>query len=1005
MTNKVNQPSPLIRRGGSQLWFFTIIILELLFLEGIHGWTYKPVAEPMPWENARRYCQTKYTDLVAIQNAREIEYLNDILPFAKQYYWIGIRKINGNWTWVGTNISLNKEAENWAHGEPNNEGASGNEDCVEMYIKRRIDTGKWNDINCNMKKIPLCYLASCTPTSCSGHGECVETIGNYTCACNDGYYGPECEYVEQCVTLDVPGQATMKCTHPNGNFSFNSICNFHCAAGFTVQGSQSLRCNATGMWTAETPSCEVVRCRGLEIPGQGFKNCSHPIGDFSYNSTCDFSCAKGFELQGSDRLECGASGEWSAPIPNCEAVKCGSLMIPGQGIMACSHPIGNFSYNSTCDFSCAEGFELRGSDRVECGASGEWSAPIPDCEAIKCERLEVPNQGFKNCSHPLGKFNYNSTCVFSCAKGFELRGSDRLECGASGEWSAPIPNCKAVKCGSLMIPGQGIMACSHPIGNFSYNSTCDFSCAEGFELRGSDRVECGASGEWSAPIPDCEAIKCERLEVPNQGFKNCSHPLGKFNYNSTCVFSCAKGFELRGSDRLECGASGEWSAPIPNCKAVKCGSLMIPGQGIMACSHPIGNFSYNSTCDFSCAEGFELRGSDRVECGASGEWSAPIPDCEAIKCERLEVPNQGFKNCSHPLGKFNYNSTCVFSCAKGFELRGSDRLECGASGEWSAPIPNCKAVKCGSLMIPGQGIMACSHPIGNFSYNSTCDFSCAEGFELRGSDKLECGASGEWSAPIPHCEAVQCENLENQEQVTMTCSNPIVPFIYNSTCDFNCPEGFALSGSSRIKCEATGQWTAPMPTCKAKPCNLLKVPEQANMNCSHPAGNFTYSSTCYFSCAEGFMLKGSKKLECGATGQWTAHPPTCEAVKCDDPKIPKNGNINCSHPIGNFSYHSTCDFGCVEGFSLNGSMSLQCVDSGTWSSPIPTCEDSAPKPMPDNDTPILTASAAASGLSAITLIAWIVRQLRKKAQAKKFSLPSNDKQNKASGTYKMNDVV
>ncbi|XP_067846630.1 P-selectin-like [Heptranchias perlo] len=550
------------------LLFFT----ELMLLERIHGWTYHHVEENMPWNNARSFCQKKYTDMVAIQNAEEIEYLNEHLPHAQHYYWIGIRKVDGIWTWVGTNKPLNKEAENWAAGEPNNSD-DGKEDCVEMYIKRDIDTGMWNDINCDKKKRPLCYEASCIPTSCSGHGECVETIGYYMCACNDGYYGPECE--------------------------------------------------------------NVVRCRSLEIPR------------------------------------------------------------------------------------------------------------------------------------------------------------------------------------------QRIMNCSHPIGNFSYNSTCDISCDEGFELRTTDKLECGATGEWSVPIPNCEAIKCERLEVPN--------------------------------------------------------------QGIMACSHPHGFSSYNSTCDFSCVEGFELHGTDR--------------------------------------------------------------LECGASGEWSAPIPNCEAVKCGSLEIPGQGFMACSNPIGDFSYNSTCDFSCAEGFELRGSDRLECGASGEWSAPIPNCEAILCGKLEKQDQIIVTCSNPIAPFSYNSICDFSCPGGFALSGSNRIKCEATGQWTASMLTCKAIPCNILEVPEQANMKCSHPAGDFTYSSTCYFSCAEGFILKGSKKLECGATGQWSAHTPTCEAVKCDVPKISRNGNMNCSHPMGNFSYNSTCNFDCVEGFSLNGSVSLQCEGSGTWSGPIPTCEDSAPRPV------------------------------------------------------------
>ena len=73
----------------------------------------------------------------------------------EQFYWIGIRKINGTWTWIGTNKSLTKEATNWAPGEPNNKQTD--EDCVEIYIKREKDSGKWNDENCTKKKFALCY--------------------------------------------------------------------------------------------------------------------------------------------------------------------------------------------------------------------------------------------------------------------------------------------------------------------------------------------------------------------------------------------------------------------------------------------------------------------------------------------------------------------------------------------------------------------------------------------------------------------------------------------------------------------------------------------------------------------------------------------------------------------------------------------------------------------------------------------------------------------------------
>lgn len=52
--------------------------------------------------------------------------------------------------------------------------------------------------------LTLCpRAASCQDTSCSEQGECVETIGNFTCSCFQGFYGPECEHGEQLARVAV----------------------------------------------------------------------------------------------------------------------------------------------------------------------------------------------------------------------------------------------------------------------------------------------------------------------------------------------------------------------------------------------------------------------------------------------------------------------------------------------------------------------------------------------------------------------------------------------------------------------------------------------------------------------------------------------------------------------------------------------------------------------------------------------------------------------------------
>uniref|UniRef100_A0A452RUR3 p-selectin n=1 Tax=Ursus americanus TaxID=9643 RepID=A0A452RUR3_URSAM len=405
---------------------FTLLYAELIKQKEVAAWTYNYSIKAYSWNYSRIFCQKHYTDLVAIQNKKEIAYLNDVIPYYNSYYWIGIRKINDKWTWVGTKKLLTEEAENWADNEPNNK--KNNQDCVEIYIKSVSAPGKWNDEPCAKRKRALCYTASCQDTSCSKQGECVETIGNYTCSCFPGFYGPECEY----------GEATLPLTlfHPLGNFSFNSECSFHCAEGYELNGPSKLECLASGTWTNEPPRCVAAHCPPLKTPERGSMTCPHSADAFQYPSSCHFSCEEGFALVGPEVVQCTASGVWTAAAPVCEAVQCPRLEAPGKGTMDCVHPLAAFAYGSSCKFECEPGYQVRGWASLRCTGSGQWTAPSPACEGTSFR----PGRGIVNCSHPFGAFR--TTCRFACDEGFSLSGPQILDCTPSGHWTGSPPLCE-----------------------------------------------------------------------------------------------------------------------------------------------------------------------------------------------------------------------------------------------------------------------------------------------------------------------------------------------------------------------------------------------------------------------------------------------------------------------------------------------------------------------------------------------------------------------------------
>ncbi|XP_056125186.1 P-selectin isoform X2 [Rhinichthys klamathensis goyatoka] len=733
----------------------------LVLITGIYNvkaWTYHyNIDTDVDWTKARQWCQKNFTDMVAIQNQAEVAYLNQILPLHPTYYWIGIRKIEGHWTWVGTKKHLVPEAANWAKNEPNNQGTG--EDCVEIYIKRQKDTAKWNDERCSKKKAALCYLASCSDKSCSEHAECVETIGNYKCQCDPGFKGPRCEEVVQCWPVKSPQQGFVKCDGDFGAFYFNSSCQFQCSTGFKLEGEQRLHCLASGHWDNTLPVCQVVQCLPIiDAPGGWSMNCTHPLSINSFNSSCEFKCEEGFVLEGSNTTWCDHTAHWTHKTPTCTVVTCNPILATAKSHLTCDDPFGNFSFSSSCNVSCDEGYKLRGKATLTCLSDGNWSAATPACEVVKCDPLKPSPHGSLQSYDPMEEFAYGSTCWVKCDLGFVLNGTNSTHCTAHGNWSHILSVCHAIQCPPLSnAPNYGSMSCTHPLSNNSYNSSCEFKCEEGFVLKGADSTLCDHTGLWTHSTPICTAVACDPLVAPAQSHLTCADPLGKFSFRSSCNATCEEGYTLRGESTLTCLSDGNWSAPTPKCEARQCSLLIDPSHGTVTCTHPHGRFSFGTVCEVSCQAGFKLHGTPRMECLEMGKWTDTPPFCLAQQCPPLTAQENGWMNCSHPHSLFSYGSQCFLGCKAGFEITGEQGMTCSASGNWSQEMPSCTAVRCELLSfseLPELGplpSMNCSHPHGNFSFGSQCFFQCAKSHKLNGTSQLICTSKGYWTNSPPSC--------------------------------------------------------------------------------------------------------------------------------------------------------------------------------------------------------------------------------------------------------------
>ncbi|CAN9500487.1 unnamed protein product [Ophioblennius macclurei] len=233
---------------------WTLILIPGIFLIGTAlGWTYHYSTRTMDWTTARQWCQTTYDDMVVIQNQRENDYLVSLLPTRSgaPYYWIGITKKHKNetWTWIGNNSTWIGE-DSWAPNEPNNNHST--EFCVEIYVNRNTNRGKWNDEKCANRKYAVCYKAQCNATLC-GRGRCQETIENTTCLCEPGFSGDRCQKAVECPRLSRPDNGGVSCT--DESLVFNTTCQFSCEAGFLINGLSTVTCGISGDWSGKIPSC------------------------------------------------------------------------------------------------------------------------------------------------------------------------------------------------------------------------------------------------------------------------------------------------------------------------------------------------------------------------------------------------------------------------------------------------------------------------------------------------------------------------------------------------------------------------------------------------------------------------------------------------------------------------------------------------------------------------------------------------------------------------------
>ncbi len=129
--------------GRNSVWIDDITLIATNLERSHGGHKYRYFSYMKDWHEAESYCENLGGHLAIIESAEENEFLtqNYAIPFLNGRPFLGgtDEEVEGVWKWIDGRTFDEVGYENWAPGEPNN---NGDEDYLHFY-----NNGRWNDID------------------------------------------------------------------------------------------------------------------------------------------------------------------------------------------------------------------------------------------------------------------------------------------------------------------------------------------------------------------------------------------------------------------------------------------------------------------------------------------------------------------------------------------------------------------------------------------------------------------------------------------------------------------------------------------------------------------------------------------------------------------------------------------------------------------------------------------------------------------------------------------
>ncbi|XP_038054961.1 sushi, von Willebrand factor type A, EGF and pentraxin domain-containing protein 1-like [Patiria miniata] len=821
-----------------------------------------------------------------------------------------------------------------------------------------------------------------------------------------------CEAV-QCDPLEMPGTPgylPLSCTlngvavtDTDQRQSYGTICMASCDLGFTSSGSASRTCQLTSQWDGVPLQCTDITPPTLMCPPDitlfAGQRANFAVVGYEWEPIVVVDASGGIATldsingqpapvnrssifqEGTHRLvytavdSSGNKGDCSVAV-NIIVTRCPPLygpqnsetsLVSGQG--ECDNAA---VFGSVCNISCEEGYTLSdGSQQVtaECvkniasSTVGYWQSPSVQCVPNTCQVPAVPNGYISGCNDQV--VDYQSSCAFVCNPGYRSNHTSQSRtmrtCLADGTWTGVQPVCEAVVCNSLLNLTHGTVQpsdCSSQ-AELPYNTLCTFTCDDGFSLSGPYSKVCTDRGVWS----DARPVSCTDHQPPvftdncpvyvnqiapanmRQAIVNFLTPQATDNSDDVSVSSQDRSLGsgssfTEGTTRLiytatDAAMNSRRCDVYVTVQVLRCRPLQAPASGsLVQCPSNI----YGASCSFACNAGYDLDGPSNRTCERvidsdqmngvnqlSGKdlqvkWSGKSPRCSPVTCpalaDRLPAIRSGCFQ--YPPATEVLGTTCSWYCPYGYGGVGSQQSMCLANRTWDVVDFSCEERSCPAL-VPSAGMeISPAICLTSPTFNDNCFLRCSQsGYRVDppAYDFIRCLGNGDWSG----------------DSTAFTCIDYEVPHFTSCPLDI-------LTYAPRGASDATVTWNVTATDNSGEtPSIACNVQQPATL----PVGEHSLRCTA----TDG----AGNQANCDFEVQVKVH-------RCRQLNPPFYGDFvaACDN-----SHGSTCQVGCQNGYTLQGSDTATCSRNAStglmywaWNGQRPSCRIASCPPLSDQLIPL-----------------------------------------------------